>query len=310
MAFRPLLAADATDADIRYPVLASPKIDGIRCLIVNGQAVTRSLKPIPNLFIRRMLEKYAPDGADGEIVVGDSFNATTSAVMSRDGEPVFTYFVFDDCREAAAPISFRFRCHDMTNLLAEYRMQNAGWEVGFPVPQRNAAGCRIQFLHHKLIETAEEMQAYYQKCLTEGYEGVMIRDPLGVYKHGRSTKREGILLKLKPFADAEAVVVRIDELQHNGNAAETNALGLTERSTAASGKSAGGTMGRLLVKAVTGDYSGKEFFIGTGFDQMLRNEIWASPQKFLGKKLTFKYQAHGSVDLPRIPVFLRWRDDA
>ncbi|MFN9293265.1 MAG: ATP-dependent DNA ligase [Planctomyces sp.] len=300
MTFRPLLAADATDADIRYPVLASPKIDGIRCLIVNGQAVTRSLKPIPNLFIRRMLEKYAPDGADGEIVVGDSFNATTSAVMSRDGEPVFTYFVFDDCREAAAPISFRLRCHDMTNLLAE----------SIDLRGSLTAGCSIQFLPHNFIETAEEMQAYYQKCLTQGYEGVMIRDPLGVYKHGRSTKREGILLKLKPFADAEAVVVRIDELQHNGNAAETNALGLTERSTAASGKSAGGTMGRLLVKAVTGDYSGKEFFIGTGFDQTLRNEIWASPQKFLGKKLTFKYQAHGSVDLPRIPVFLRWRDDA
>lgn len=300
MTFRPLLAADATDADIRYPVLASPKIDGIRCLIVNGKAVTRSLKSIPNEHIRRMLEKYAPDGADGEIVVGDSFNSTTSAVMSRDGEPVFTYFVFDNCREAAATISFRFRCHDMVDVLNWYREN-----VGTP-----AAGCSIQWLPHNFIETAEEMQAYYQKCLTEGYEGVMIRDPLGVYKHGRSTKREGILLKLKPFADAEAIVVRIDELQHNQNAAETNALGLTERSTAASGKSGGGTMGRLLVRAVTGDYSGKEFFIGTGFDSKLRAEIWASPQKFLGRKLTFKYQAHGSVDLPRIPVFLRWRDDA
>ena len=305
MPFRPLLAADATDADIRYPVIASPKIDGIRCLIVNGQALTRSLKPIPNLFIRRMLEKYAPDGADGEIVVGDSFNATTSAVMSRDGEPVFTYFIFDDCREACASTSFRLRSYAMCGLLVEVRRQNTGWEYPWL-----ADGCKIRWLPQETISGPDQLQAYYVKCLTEGYEGVMIRDPLGVYKHGRSTKREGILLKLKPFADAEAVVVRIDELQHNGNAAETNALGLTERSTAASGKSAGGTMGRLLVRAVTGDYSGKEFFIGTGFDQTLRNEIWASPQKFLGKKLTFKYQAHGSVDLPRIPVFLRWRDDA
>lgn len=299
MTFRPLLAADATDADIRYPVLASPKIDGIRCLIVNGQALTRSLKPIPNLFIRRMLEKYAPDGADGEIVVGDSFNSTTSAVMSRDGEPVFTYFVFDDCRETCAAISYRLRAYGMMNTLKLYRE-----EVGTPT-----AGSSIQWLPQTPISGPDQLQAYYEGCLTEGYEGVMIRDPLGVYKHGRSTKREGILLKLKPFADAEAVVVRIDELQHNQNAAETNALGLTERSTAASGKSGGGTMGRLLVRAITGDYRGKEFFIGTGFDQTLRNEIWASPQKFLGKKLTFKYQAHGSVDLPRIPVFLRWRDD-
>ena len=298
MTFRPLLAADATDADIRYPVLASPKIDGIRCLIVNGKAVTRSLKPIPNLFIRRMLESHCVNGADGEIVVGDSFNSTTSAVMSRDGEPVFTYFIFDDCMEYHKDKSFRVRIHEISNYEAD------------PKLREYAPGSSIQFLPHSFIETAEEMQAYYQKCLTEGYEGVMIRDPLGVYKHGRSTKREGILLKLKPFADAEAIVVRIDELQHNQNAAETNALGLTERSTAASGKSGGGTMGRLLVKAVTGDYSGREFFIGTGFDSNLRAEIWASPQKFLGRKLTFKYQAHGSVDLPRIPVFLRWRDDA
>jgi len=299
MAFRPLLAADATDADIRYPVLASPKIDGIRCLIVNGKAVTRSLKPIPNEHIRSMLEKYAPDGADGEIVVGDSFNATTSAVMSRDGEPAFTYFVFDDCKESFAPVLFRLRCNAMIDILDYYRKN-----VGTPT-----AGSSIQWLPQIPISGPDQLQAYYVKCLTEGYEGVMIRDPLGVYKHGRSTKREGILLKLKPFADAEAVVVRIDELQHNENAAETNALGLTERSTAASGKSGGGTMGRLLVRAVTGDYSGKEFFIGTGFDSKLRAEIWAAPQKFLGRKLTFKYQAHGSVDLPRIPVFLRWRDD-
>lgn len=299
MTFRPLLAAEAKTADIRFPVLASPKIDGIRCLIRDGVPVTRSLKPIPNTFIRTNLANAVQgwpslNYCDGEIVCPGQFNDTASGVMAREGKPEFVFHVFDTCEESRAGQSFRLRwLQKMDSLQGEEIHKLSGIKLVTQTP----------------INNTEELEAYYQQALQDGHEGVMLRDPLGRYKHGRSTAKEGILLKLKPFADAEAVILRVDELQHNQNAAETNALGLTERSTAASGKVGGGTMGRLLVKAVTGPFCGKSFFIGTGFDNEMRNQIWASPQKFLGKKLTFKYQAHGSVDLPRIPVFVRWRED-
>ena len=49
---KPLLATKAQYDKIRYPVLATPKLDGIRCLMVKGTAMSRSMKPIPNTFVQ------------------------------------------------------------------------------------------------------------------------------------------------------------------------------------------------------------------------------------------------------------------
>ena len=69
---KPMLAVKATSLEnIRYPVLASPKLDGIRGLpIPDGKRgvsmVSRNWKPIPNNFVRTWLEMNVPAGLDGE----------------------------------------------------------------------------------------------------------------------------------------------------------------------------------------------------------------------------------------------------
>ena len=67
---KPLLAYTVSDlAAVRFPVLASPKLDGVRCVIRDGVAMTRTLKPIPNRHVRAMLA-HLPD-LDGELIAGD-----------------------------------------------------------------------------------------------------------------------------------------------------------------------------------------------------------------------------------------------
>src|ERR1700686_2661693 len=94
---KPMLACTLEGMDsIKFPVLATPKLDGIRCLIQNGQAVSRNFKPIQNTHIRTELSKGLPDGLDGELILeGKEFNEVSSAVMSEDGTPDFRYYVFD-----------------------------------------------------------------------------------------------------------------------------------------------------------------------------------------------------------------------
>jgi DNA ligase-1 len=98
---KPLLAHTIEDTSkIKYPVYVSVKLDGIRCLIIDGVAVSRSLKPIKNKYIQSCIGKPQYNGLDGEIVVGgilaeDCYRVTNSGVMSSDGEPDFTYHVFD-----------------------------------------------------------------------------------------------------------------------------------------------------------------------------------------------------------------------
>src|SRR5262245_19902959 len=98
-AFRPMLSATCEDiAKIRLPAMASPKLDGFRCVIRDGKPLTRNLKPIPNRYVRERL--IGLPAFDGELIVGgpiapDVWNTTSSGVTSEDGEPDFVFFVFD-----------------------------------------------------------------------------------------------------------------------------------------------------------------------------------------------------------------------
>ena len=94
---KPMLATKCEcPAALRFPVLATPKLDGIRCLKLGGKALTRSFKPISNRFAREWIEANLPDGLDGELMLrGGTFNETTSAIGARDGRPDFVFHVFD-----------------------------------------------------------------------------------------------------------------------------------------------------------------------------------------------------------------------
>jgi DNA ligase 1 len=65
---RPMLAAAYRDGVyLSFPLLATPKIDGVRAIMVNGRLVSRSFKLIPNANLRMELESLLLEGADGEI---------------------------------------------------------------------------------------------------------------------------------------------------------------------------------------------------------------------------------------------------
>lgn len=309
MTFRPMLAAELKNlADVKFPVLVSPKLDGIRCVIREGKALTRSLKPIPNDHIRNTLEGMNLPDFDGEILVrvhiGESlyghlhewaatpFNAVSSAVMSKQGTPDFLFAVFDQVD--SVPYQMRLA-------------RVAGWCLRtFQLHQEYC----VRHVQHVSINNLSALEALNLRYLSQGFEGIMLRKPDGLYKFGRSTVKEGGLLKLKPFADGEAEIVGYVERQHNTNQATVNALGLTERSHKAEGMVGSGTLGALRVRGCSGRWEGVEFEIGTGFDDRLRKQIWDDHVYYLGAVVKFKYQEMGSVDRPRIPVFLGFRYQA
>lgn len=274
--FKPLLAATASASSIKFPVLASPKIDGIRCLITEQGAVTRTLKPIPNKHIRACLAN-CPPGYDGELLTftnkkRDDFNTVQSKVMRSDGQPDFQFMVFDNFN-AKPDFVIRLATIDPSEF--------------------------VQPVTHVLLEDHAQLDRFEKFCVeTEGWEGVMLRDPKGRYKHGRSTEREGILLKLKRFDDDEAIIVDFIEQMENQNEATTNALGHTERSSAKDGLVPKGTLGALSCR-----WRDVTFELGTGFDQSMRDEIWGRRDELAGAAVTFKFQGTGPNGKPRFPSF-------
>lgn len=286
---KPMLASPIEDPEkMTYPLLGSPKLDGVRCLIVNGVAVSRKLKPIPNLYVQSCLKELGEIGnLDGELIVGepggnDVFNRTTSGVMSRDGEPDFTYWVFD--------------CWSRTCAFSKI-----DWSCKPDSP-------RIEVVHQTIINNAEEFLSFEEKCLEAGFEGIMLRKPLSPYKFGRSTLKEGYLLKFKRFSDAEATIIGYHAEMENTNALEKDALGHAKRSTAKAGKVAKDTLGRLDVNGCE-EFPDKEFSLGLDCTNEYAKAMWDARDTLIGRRVKFRYQKAGSLDKPRFPAFIGFRDE-
>jgi DNA ligase-1 len=272
-----------------YPLIASPKIDGIRCLIIEGKPMSRSLKPIPNRHVTKILSAKHLNGLDGELLVGDgsSFQNVTSGIMSHDGEPEFTFHVFDD----------------FSNPNSRYHSRVAAYE------ERIRSLCQlnehVRAIRTTLIRDFEELSDFTEQCLATGYEGAMVRTPAGPYKFGRSTFKEGYLVKIKPFEDAEATVVGFEEQMENTNEKTTNELGRSRRSSHKAGKVPKGTLGALILH----NEEFGEFRCGTGLDDALRKEIWNNRKVYFNQTVTFRFQRIGMKDKPRIPAFKGFRHE-
>lgn len=283
---KPMLAETCKDTSgLDFPVFGTPKLDGIRCLVIDGKALSRKFKEIPNRHIQVLVSKL-PEGLDGELMLRDpskSFQAITSAVMSEDGEPDFVYNVFDYVIDALSR-SYERRMNDLQTLGVP----------GF-----------VQKILPTIISTHANLEAFEEKCLRHGYEGIMVRSFEGPYKCGRSTVWEGFLLKVKRFKDAEAEIIGFTPRMHNTNKLQVDELGHAKRSSAKAGLIATAYLGALKVRDIE---SGVTFEIGTGFDGTLRKEIWDNKDVYLNKIVKYKSQEIGTKDKPRFPVFLGFRD--
>lgn len=284
--FKPMLAASQTPdlTKIKYPILASPKLDGIRCIVADGIPFSRNMKRIPNLFIQREIMKLQQHGLDGELMVEGDFNDVQSGIMSVHGEPDFYLNVFDDFYIDQFGFNMRYL---KTKDLVE--------KLNSP---------RVRMVEHVLIEDAEALEMYWTWCISVGYEGAMVRALDGPYKRGRSTVNQGYLLKLKKWEDDEAEVIGYEEMETNTNEATTGELGQTKRSSHQEGMVGAGILGALVVQ-----WRGVEFKIGSGFDLATRSTLWATKDSLPGKQVTFKYQEITKYGKPRFPIFKGFRTD-
>lgn len=306
--FKPMLAKDAVPEKLRFPLVVQAKLDGIRCCIYNGKPVSRTLKDIPNLEIQAALSRPEFEGLDGELIVGDPtaegcMQRTSSFVMTlnKTGEP-WSFHVFDKWDESG-PFIDRYE--------AAGRIVTATTWTDLP----------LFMVANRYAIDADALEKIELEHLEQGHEGVIVRDPHGTYKFGRSYPKDGKLLKVKRFIDFEAQVIGVYEKMHNANEAKTNLLGRTERSTAKAGLVPMGTLGGLVLVAINGPHKGQQFRCGTGFNDAQRAELWAEAWQDVDRPgaghtrdglndrvAKVKSFLIGSKDAPRFPVWLGFRN--
>jgi len=250
-----------------YPLLVMPKLDGIRCTIRDGRAYSRSGKFFPNRDIASLLNIPELENLDGELVSGyptspRCFRETVSVIMSFNASiDAVQLFVFD----VVGPGTFTERYNDiLQRKLPPY----------------------VRVVQAIPVNNLEELLAVEDDFLSQGFEGIVVRSPSGLYKYGRTTVKEMNALKVKRFVDSEAFIIGYEE--------ECSiATGLPNK-----------TLGALIVC----NLDGVEFKIGTGFTEEERLFIWSNRSKLLRKSVKYKSFAVGAMDKPRHPVFLGFRD--
>lgn len=288
MKIKPLLSCEVPLDKVKFPIYISTKFDGIRALVIDGVVYSRSLKPIRNKHVQKLFGKPEYNGFDGELIVGDVyakdvFQKTTSGVMSEDGMPDVTYYVFDVFTNNTE--TYKERLYTLNDKLVLVQFPN------------------VVATQQWYIETEEELTKLLSKEKVKGGEGLIGRNPNGVYKYGRSTPKEQFSMKFKFFVDSEFEVIGFEELHKNTNEQVINELGYTKRSTHKKNQIPMNTLGSLVLK-----FGDTTFNVGSGFTCVQRAEIWANRDKYIGKLAAVRYMDVGAKLVPRLPSFKGWRD--
>ena len=270
---------------LRYPLLVSPKLNGVRGYVRNGDVLSTSNKLLPNVNLQ---DKFrTAEHLDGEFIVGDpcdtkrSLNRTTSVVMA-DGKPIdqLKFYAFDHVKNTD------WRFIDRIELLQETKHPG------------------VIIIRHELVQNEKELLAKEIEYLSRGYEGLITRDPHAPYKFGKSTAKQAWMGKMKRFKDDEAVIIGFVEGQKNNNVKVVSETGRSKRSSAKAGKEAKGTLGSLVCLWK----NGQTFNIGTGFTDDEKAYIWTNQAEYLNQLAKFKFFELGSGDVPVLPVWLGLRD--
>lgn len=305
---RPMLAATAdTLKDIPLPCFISDKIDGIRAVVTSKGLVSRKLEPIPNSNIRRVFSKRELIGLDGELIIYDNdkerylkFNETSSIVMSDSEIPDghSCHYVVFDYVDPKIKVSqpYHSRYHALQRL-ADNESHSFYDDIYFWV------------LHQQPVINTEQLILYFNDLQSQRYfsnfEGVITRGYDSTYKFGRSTLKEGCLVKYKEFNSSEAEIVDFVEYKKNKAKPTKDKLGYSKKTKRKSDLKPAGILGQFIVKDPKYDTT---FGVGTGFTMEQRADFWRKRKSLKGLIITYKFQKCGTLNVPRFPVFVGFRD--
>jgi DNA ligase-1 len=191
---RPMLAQKYDSKQSVNGNFIQPKLDGHRCLVSkqNGEltAYSRNAKPITS--ISHILEEIAMldiDNVvfDGELYIhGEKLQKISSLVRRNQKESE----------------RLRYYIYDMVDECADFASRALALSHAF---------VGKKFRHTHLLKTTicdDDLKIQFDAAIQDGFEGLMIREPLAMYESGKRSKS---LLKMKKFHDAEFKAVDIKQ---------------------------------------------------------------------------------------------------
>ena len=266
------------------------KLDGYRYKVVKQDKdinIYTSSGKLDNNLVEIIEEaKSLPNGVyDGEMIAhGDfkdstaRFNATTK-ILGKDGEKKNIDFIcFDYIEDINAFFNYEEykvpRCERLIDLYKT--LNNLDLEYIQLVPI---------YMNNVLVEeeTVDIIMNMYEKAIAQGEEGLVIDIADASYVRAKGTS----MFKLKPEISGDFKVIDVVE---------------------GKGKDAG-RLGAFII-----EYKDNLVHVGSGLTDAIREEVWADPNKYIGKLIEVVYfgetkdEKTGLLSI-RLPRFKRFRHD-
>lgn len=312
---RPMLAEDFEESKLHFPLGAQAKIDGVRGLNMLGKLTGRSLKTHKNKYTTSFYSRSCLIGLDGELAAEyechpDLCRITSSALSTIEGTPYTLWWLFDYVTFETKKLSYEERYNALVEKVRGlYHIDNEVWQ-------------HLRVIPMQICHNLEELLAFENKCLEMGFEGVCIRRLDGKHKEGRSTVREGGLLRIKRFIESEALVLSIEEGEENCNDAQVNELGKQFRSSHKSNMMPNGQLGSMTCQVLKDVFDPVTKVKVLSKDQIItvspgniphdmRKLYWEHPELIVHHVVKFKFFPKGIKDKPRFPtaITIRSKED-
>lgn len=288
---RPLIAQYCDNLKtLRFPLFATPRIRGERCLVTAEGAIRENLKPIPNDFIRGWIEHLCPVGFDGYIVVTDEEGQwfdeieTCRAVLAKDGQPYFLYLVSDYV---------------------------PNWKLTGPSYTWDSFGIRSFHLRKAMekIKDPQIVMAPFKNCFSiadlmafseenEYGPALMTRNAFGTYKFGESDKAQ-LLVELDHPWGNRAKINDLFELKGRLTDLSLDGYGFPKGTPVRDSVSKSGLLGGVNVT----DLDGNTFDLVFGFGMEQRKVLWDEWGDQL-KSLFVHFSYQWVDDRMAFPVFI------
>ena len=271
-------------------VTVTLKLDGFRYKVVkqgDDTNIYTSSGKLDNTLIEIMEEaKLLPDGVyDGEVIAHGEFenstarfNATTK-ILGKDGEKRGVDFIaFDYIENIDAFFNYEEykieRWKRFSNLYDILNSLDLTYIQLAPVYYNNVKVTK---------ELIDNIYKTYEKIIAQGEEGLVIDIADASYVRSKGTS----MFKMKPEVSGDFKVVDVVE---------------------GKGKDAG-RLGAFII-----EYKDNLVHVGSGLTDSIREEVWANPDKYIGKLIEVVYfgetkDEKTGLESIRLPRFKRFRHD-
>ena len=281
----PMLAKTYDDAkkNIKFPCYVQPKLDGIRYTAhMNGNAVefrTRQDKVKPFFdFIRDEILSF---NLEKHIIIDGEFYSLSIPFKNLNGICNITKVESYESLSLKDLHSIKYYIFDIINL----DNPDMTFEERYQYILKNIPeGKYVKIVPCEKIQTDKEIHVKHDEYISDGYEGIMIRNLDGKYKLNHRSKD---LIKLKNFKDEEYIIASCF--------------------APTSGKDKDAIIYTLKTD------KGEEFTCRPRGSIEERKEDYQNylenPSDYIGKLYTVRFQEKYENDIPRFPVGISIRYD-